>query len=215
MFTNECTLELLSKCSNKQYINYLGKMDSNKNIVEYIASYYSLILKKINHLGLLQFFEQDGHSFDPYTANCTYPLSLDPDTEAFELFLTSLSYVNTIRTFEQNEKILNIYNFFNNLNFKIEKIEETSFCSNCKHSVITPTKHCNVCHESIANLIPHFYLSNKMQKNIKKQEKYLYYNINEFNTIIVNLVYFNLKEHYPDLKKNYDKFKLIINSDLF
>tara|TARA_B100000073_G_scaffold171121_1_gene141458 strand:- start:240 stop:896 length:657 start_codon:yes stop_codon:yes gene_type:complete len=201
MKTINSTILFLSYSSNTDYLNYLGNLNNKIYIVEYIASYYHLILKKMNSLGLLQFFEQDGHSFKPYYVNHTYPLSLNEDTEAFDLFIKSLLYSYKINFFKKNKDLIIIYNFFNNLNFKIEKQEETVFCDYCKISVINEIDVCNSCQRHIEQNNDFYYLSRKMKNSILENERYFYKNIDLFNQIISDFVYYNLKDSDHNLNK--------------
>jgi hypothetical protein len=203
------TLLFLEKSCDSQYINYLGRMNDNDMIIEYIASYYLLILKKMKESGLMQFFEQDGHSFSPYYNSHGYPLSLNEDTEAFKLFIKSLLYCSINKKFSHNKNLIEIYNFFNNLNFKIEKNEIILFCRKCKYSCLTNSEHCNTCHQHIKQPTPLYYLSNEIEKNIKKQDVLLYKKLNYYNLYIINFVYFNLKSR--NLKEHFNKFNLSEN----
>ena len=214
MYTSKTTALLLEKTCDKKYINYLGKMQHPEYVIEYIASYYLLILKKINHLGLLQFFEQDGHSFEPYTSPCVYPHSLNPDIEAWELFLHSLYYCYSIKNFKHNKNLFLIYNYFNNLNFKIEEIKEIKFCEYCKISCLTKTGHCSNCQSHVEQYENFYYIHEDMKKNILKNEKYLYQNLNTFNNYIIEFVYYNLKDKY-DLKYLYQTFQISKKSNEF
>ena len=201
MKTIDATISFLAYSSNTDYLNYLGNLNNKTYIVEYIASYYHLILKKMNSLGLLQFFEQDGHSFQPYYVNHTYPLSLNEDTEAFDLFIKSILYASKLNSFKKNKNLIIIYNFFNNLNFKIEKQEETVFCDYCKVSVINEIDVCNSCQRHIKQNNNHYYLNKKMKKNILENQGYFYKNIDFFNQIISDFVYYNLKNECSNLNK--------------
>lgn len=201
MKTIDSTISFLAYSSNTDYLNYLGNLNNKTYIVEYIASYYHLILKKMNSFGLLQFFEQNGHSFFPEHNNEIYPLSLNEDTEAFDLFIKSLLYMHKIKSFKNNKDLIIIYNFFNNLNFKIEKQEETVFCDYCKISVINEIDVCNSCQKYIRQDNIHYYLTEDMKKNILKNQRYFYKNIDFFNQIISDFVYYNLKDEYSNLNK--------------
>lgn len=209
MITIESTILFLSKASDNQYINYLGRVHEKRYIVEYIASYYYLILKKMNYFGLLQFFEQDGHSFEPYTNNDAYPYCLNDDTEAFELFIQTLLYSSRMNSFKNNKNLIIIYNFFANLCFKIEKEENTVFCDFCKISVINDCHVCTSCQTYIKQDNIHYYLSKKMKKNILENQRYFYQNMDFFNKTISDFVYFNLKEYNPELEKYYNQINYV------
>lgn len=218
MKTTISTISFLSCSSNINYVNYLGKLDKKIHIVEYIASYYHLILKKMNFHGLLQFFEQDGHSFTPDYTNQTYPLSLNNDTEAFDLFIKSLLYSSKMNYFNKNKDLIIIYNFFNNLNLKIEKQEIVNFCNHCKISVLNDMNACTSCQKHIEQNNYHYYLSREMKENILEKKVYFYENIDFFNQIISDFVYYNLKDESNNLNNltyYYNKINYIKNISNF
>ena len=163
--TNIYEKTIIKYCDDKP-IKYLkNNLSKPSAILDYYLSYLNLMLKEIKINDLNNFFERDLHSFQPFEQNA-FPLSINKDTSAFDLFISSLNYLNTLSSIKNKEYLIPTLNLFKNFNLQIK----TDISSHrCCHN-----EDCNLCQGNGLVISEYSYIKNYFKEVINKTSNQFY-----------------------------------------
>jgi hypothetical protein len=160
----ECFLN--NYCQNIDIRNIKNKLDNKHNISLYFVVYLNVIFDVLKTHEFNSFFERDFHSFEPFRDPNTSPLSINPDTLAFDSFISALRYLNNSSEIQGKEFIASFVKLFDNFNLKIEIDRTKSKCFMTEKHL--NEEDCSLCENTGVIVHEYCYIKNNFMKSYMK-----------------------------------------------